>query len=132
MNKQTIFINKSHPQTVLYASILSYMTGVFGLLEYLGYSSSVGIIGGAASVSLLYSGYMIANGKKISIPIAIGASVIIILLPLIVTILGGHSISSAISIMLNINYLISVIFNIALLVLLTHKETKSYTKIWFS
>jgi hypothetical protein len=107
--RSTKWLNMSQPQTLVNATILLYITAVFDLL-----GGGLGILFIAGKVA---AGYGIANERKWGwmLGVAIG---VLTLLPLIVV---GITIPA----------LIGSAFNIILLVLLLHPQSREYQRIWF-
>jgi len=141
------FFNPSQPQTLqgavflLYANVvlaLLYRTGGEGLFALTAYSLSRGkvglnastLVGNLIAIAVVLGsaagGYLIANEKKLGwrIGLVVAAAPLVSLIILLV--LGyPHrlGIGDAIS--------IKLLFDIALVVLLVHDQTRSYEKIWF-
>ena len=141
------FFNQSQPQTLqgavflLYANVLIallFRTGGHGLFADVAYSlsrgklngSSATFVGNVVAIAVVvgsgFAGYLIANEKKIGwrLGVVVAAAPIVSLVLLIV---AGYpqrlSILDAVSIQL--------LFDVALLILLLHDQTRSYEKIWF-
>jgi len=141
------FFNPSQPQTLqgavflLYANVvlaLLYRTGGEGLFALATYSLSRGnigldastLIGNLIAIAVVLgsagAGYLIANEKKIGwrIGLVVAAAPLVALVILIV--LGYPNrlgIGAAIT--------IKLLFDIALVVLLVHDQSRSYEKVWF-
>jgi len=141
------FFNPSQPQTLqgavflLYANVvlaLLYRTGGEGLFAVATYSLSRGkvgldastLVGNLVSIAVVLgsaaAGYLIANEKRLGwrIGLVVAAAPLVALVILLV--LGYPErlgIGDAIS--------IKLLFDIALVVLLVHDQTRAYEKIWF-
>jgi len=141
------FFNPSQPQTLqgavflLYANVvlaLLYRTGGEGLFALATYSLSRGnigldastLIGNLIAIAVVLgsagAGYLIANEKKVGwrIGLVVAAAPLVALVILIV--LGYPNrlgIGAAIT--------IKLLFDIALVVLLVHDQSRSYEKVWF-
>jgi hypothetical protein len=110
------WVNPHQPQTLYMGVILSYVQGVFAILNYpiLGPWAFVILVG------LVAGGFGIANEKKWGYFLAVGTAV----LQVAVVIGGGSSLG-------NLSVLIELGFDVALVVLLTHPMSRSYQRIWF-
>jgi hypothetical protein len=141
------FFNQSQPQTMqgavflLYANVLVallFRTGGQGLFADVAYSLSRGklngstatFVGNVVAIAVVvgsgFAGYLIANEKKIGwrLGVVVAAAPLVGLVLLIVAGYPGRlSILDAVSIQL--------LFDVALMILLLHDQTRSYEKIWF-
>ncbi|HEY5076438.1 MAG TPA: hypothetical protein VIJ48_02950 [Acidimicrobiia bacterium] len=110
------WVNPHQPQTLYMGVILSYVQGVFAVLNYpiLGPWAFVILVG------LVAGGFGIANEKKWGYFLAVGTAV----LQVAVVIGRGSSLG-------NLSVLIELGFDVALVVLLTHPMSRSYQRIWF-
>jgi len=141
------FFNPSQPQTLqgavflLYANValaLLYRTGgegVFALATYSLSRGSVGVhastvIGNLVSIAVVLgsaaAGYLIANEKRLGWRIGVVVAVAPLIALLILLVLGYPErlgIGDAIT--------IKLLFDIALVVLLVHDQSRAYEKIWF-
>ncbi len=110
------WVNPHQPQTLYMGVILSYIQGVFAILNYpiLGpwaFVILVGLVGG---------GFGIANEKKWGYILAVATAV------LQVAVVVGRGASLG-----NVSVLIELGFDVALVVLLAHPMSRSYQRIWF-
>jgi hypothetical protein len=111
--RQTRWLNMSQPQTLVNATILLYITAAFDLL-----------FGGIVGVGLLFiagkvaAGYGIANERKWGW--ILGVAISALTLALSVYVFG-----------VTIQVLIGNAFDIVLLVLLVHPQSREYQRIWF-
>ena len=107
--RQTRWLNMSQPQTLVNATILLYITAVFDLLG--GGFGLLFIIGKVAA------GYGIANERKWGWILGVVIAVLT-LLPLL-----AYGIT--------VQALIGSAFDILVLVLLVHPQSREYQRIWF-
>ncbi len=142
--RTTRWLNRSLPQLLQYANMLLYFEAAFAFLSLLnvGFGSSayyfvyyffsdsrslndstlvVSIIVFIAALVYVYAGWAIANEQKrgwmAGVAVASGA----VVLPLVTY---GPGILAT-------QYLFSYLFNVALVVLLVHRESRNYQRIWF-
>jgi hypothetical protein len=106
--------NPSQPQTLQIAVFLLYMNAVFGLL-FGGLGSIYGLMIIAGGVA---GGLGIAQEKRWGYGVAIAVA----LLPFVLIIAGKVLITG----------LIGLLFDIALVALLLHPQSREYQRIWFS
>jgi len=118
------FLNQTQPQTLVIATLLLYINAFFGILNaFLGGASWFFL---AIVVAQGLGGYGIANEKKWGYNLAVVASVLsLALLVFVVTFSFGFAA------LFYINFLLTLIFDIALVALLVHPQSREYTKIWF-
>jgi hypothetical protein len=109
MNGQ--WINRSQPPTLLNGVILLYVNGALNVLFGIGYLPILAL--GAAQVA---GGFGIANEKKWGY----GLGLVGAFGPLILAV-GG---------VLSVN-LLTLVFEIVLIVLLLHPQSREYQRIWF-
>jgi hypothetical protein len=109
------FLNKSQPQTLYMAVILCYLDVVFNLL---GAPTGLILIG----FVLAAGAYGIANEKKWGYSVAVGGSVVQVVL------LFGYFGTSTLT---ALGPLIDLIFYGALVALLLHPMSRDYQRIWF-
>jgi hypothetical protein len=111
--RQTRWLNMSQPQTLVNATILLYITAAFDLL-----------FGGIIGFGLLFiggkiaAGYGIANERKWGW--MLGVAISALTLALSVYLFG-----------ITAQVLIGNAFDIVLLVLLVHPQSREYQRIWF-
>jgi hypothetical protein len=131
------FFNQSQPQTLQGAVFLLYANVVFALLFRTGgesvfalaaYSIGRGHLSplAATRVGNIAAAYLIANEKKIGWRIGVAVAALPIA-ALVILIVAGYpartNILDAVS--------VKLIFDVALLVLLVHDQSRSYEKVWF-
>jgi hypothetical protein len=108
------FVNQFQPQTLFIATVLLYINAVFAVLSF----SLVSLVLAAA---LAGGGYGIANEKRWGYGLAVGVAV----LQLVVLLLFFRSDAFSFPIIL------TLIFDVALVALLVHPESRQYQRIWF-
>ncbi len=116
----TRWINQSHPQTLQSAVILLYMTAAFAVL-FGGIPGGIGLLLLAGYVG---GGFGIANDKRWGYQLAVAMAFVPFVLVLLffdLTALFPTSLAG----------LISIAFDVLLVVLLLHPESRSYQRIWF-
>lgn len=111
----TRWINPHQPQTLYMGVILCYIQAVFALL-------SIGVLGGIAiliTAALGGGAFGVANEKKWGYALAVAGAV------LQVGVVVGYGA------LLSFPGLISLAFDVALVVLLLHPMSRAYQRIWF-
>jgi hypothetical protein len=109
------FINQYQPQTLVSGTILCYIQAFFLVLNF----SLPALLFAAA---LGYGGFGIANEKKWGYGLAVAASVFVVA---IVLLFAGTDV-------LEFPLIISFMFDVALVALLLHPQSRDYQRIWFS
>jgi hypothetical protein len=109
------WLDRTQPQTLYMAVILLYINAVFAALSP-GIFNLVGLIVVAGGVG---AGWGIANQKKWGYALGVAMAV----LPFVLQLVFLHSLFAA--------GLISLMFEIALLALLLHPQSREYQRIWF-
>ncbi len=112
------WLNRGHPQTLQNATILCYIDAAFGVLNGI-YVVALGLF---IVVGLAAGGYGIANERKWGYLVAVAAAIIQVLIPIVYL---GFDVFS------NVAILLSFLFDVALVALLLHPQSRSYQKIWF-
>ena len=113
------FLNQSQPQTLVNATILCYIDAVFGILQGVPGSSGNAVL--IIVVGLGLGGFGIANDKRGGDIIAvIGA-----LLQLVVLVLFFRGVVFTFPLILTLG------FDVVLVVLLLHPVSRDYQRIWF-
>ena len=107
--------NPSQPQTLQIAVFLLYINAVFGLIG--GGFSSIGLLIVAGGIG---AGFGIANEKRWGY----GLGLVMAFLPFFLRLVFGGSLLGA--------SLINLMFEIALVALLLHPQSRDYQRIWFS
>ena len=113
------FLNQSQPQTLVLGTLLLYVNAVFGLL--FGIVTTSLLLGLLTIAGLAIGGYGIANEWKWAYGVAVAASIVQVLL---LFALLGFSV-------FEFPYIITLLFDGALVALLLHPESRSYQRIWF-
>lgn len=112
------WINQGQPQTLVIAVFLLYINAAFGIFDMLSYRFfppiPLAIVAGEVA-----AGYGIANEKKLGYYLGIAVAFMPFALRLYyhVSILAGNP--------------LNLMFEIALVALLLHNQTREYTRIWF-
>jgi hypothetical protein len=114
------FINQYQPQTLVSATMLCYIDAFFGLV--FGVIATSPILALLTIVGLGLGGYGIANEKKWGYQVAVAAATLQVLMLVFV---GGSDV-------LTFPLILSFMFDVALVVLLLHPQSRDYQKIWFS
>lgn len=109
------FLNRSQPQTLYIAVILCYIDFVLNLL-----GGHFGLV--LAGTALAAGGYGIANEQKWGYSLAVGASVLQVLL--LFSIFGSDTLTA-------LGPLLDLLFDGALVALLLHPMSRDYQRIWF-
>jgi hypothetical protein len=107
------WIDQSQPQTLVIATVLFYISAVFGLLAAF---SPFGLLIVAGQVG---AGYGIANEKKWGYALGL----VMAFLPFVLQFLVFHNPFAT--------SLISLMFEVALVALLLHPQSREYERIWF-
>jgi hypothetical protein len=111
------WVNRSHPQTLVTATVLLYAEGVLSLI------GMGGVYGGLlVCVAMIVGGFGIANDKRWGYGLALAASIVSV--GLLLYVWGFDALT-------NFGPLIDLIFGGALLGLLLHPMSRSYQRIWF-
>jgi hypothetical protein len=106
------WFNQTQPQTLQIATFLLYFNAVWMLLFFRG----LGLIGAAWIVASAVGGYGIANERKWGYGLGIAAS----LIPFVL--LFTHAVTVG---------LLTLLFQVALVALLLHPQSRDYQRIWF-
>jgi hypothetical protein len=114
---QRKFLNQAQPQTLVLGTLLLYINAVFGLLSF-GAISALGLL---LVAGLAIGGYGIANEWRWAYGVAVAAA--IVQLVLFLAILRSAA--------FGFPYIITLLFDGALVGLLLHPESRSYQRIWF-
>jgi len=109
------FLNPSQPQTLVNATVLCYIEAFFGLIGGLGLIAILIAVGQAAG------GFGVANEKRWGYGLALGASVLSVVLWL--ALFGAAA--------FGFPAIISFAFAVILVVLLAHPMSREYQRIWF-
>jgi uncharacterized membrane protein (DUF2068 family) len=110
------FFDKSQPQTLQGAVVLSYLTLAFSLLSILAYGAGLALL----PVALGVGAYGIANERRWGYWLAVVAAGLYVLQSL--TVLAAFHVFSL---------LINLLFAVVLAVMLLHRQSREYQRIWF-
>ena len=114
------WVNQSQPQTLVIACFLLYVNAAFGILFTIGLSGLALILAVAFAAGQVMAGRGMAQEKKWGYMLAIAMAFSPFALRLL---LLGNPIEGA--------GLIGLMFEIALVCLLLHPQSREYKKIWF-
>jgi len=116
--EQRRWVNQTQPQTLQIAVFLLYLTAVFSLIDMVRFHYfplfAVASVGGSVA-----GGYGIANERKWGYFLGVG----IAFLPFALRIYYGQAI-------LGVD-IITLLFEVALIALLLHPQSRDYQRIWF-
>jgi hypothetical protein len=115
--------NPTQPQTLQIAVILLYIEAVFGVL--FGQVFVLFPLGLALVVGQAAGGFGIANERKWGYWLAV-ATATFGLLPIVFRVVDG-----GVGDLLNVWFLVSMVFPVALFALLLHPMSRDYQRIWF-
>ncbi|MFP5316915.1 MAG: hypothetical protein ACLGI2_01330 [Acidimicrobiia bacterium] len=118
MESKRRFFNPAQPQTLQIAVFLLYINAVFSIFNMLRFDYFP-LIGLALVVGGFAAGYGIANERKWGY----GLGIVMAFLPFVIRFYyGGNPLGSDI---------LSLMFEIALVALLLHPQSRDYQRIWF-
>ncbi|MDP8992318.1 MAG: hypothetical protein M3N31_04590 [Actinomycetota bacterium] len=116
------FINQSQPQTLYIAVFLLYIDAAFSLLFVLGRSGVFSLLSLAIAGAGVAAGFGIANEKRWGYWLGVAVAVLPLALRLFFFLSFGAPLTAN---------LLSLMFEIALLALLLHPQSREYQSIWF-
>lgn len=137
MAERRKWIDRMQPQTLQIATWLLYINGFFalvelidggGVLHYFRVQYSLGIFLGLIIVAAYVAGaFLMANERKIGwkISLAVGAS------PFLLTFIAYTDLNAALRYRLFGASLLSFAFDVAVLALLLHPQSKEHQRIWY-
>ena len=108
------FVNQFQPQTLFIATVLLYINAVFDFLTFYGPFM-------LSAVALAAGGYGIANEKRWGYGLAVGVAVLRVAVLLLFA--GSNAFEFPL--------ILTLIFDVALVALLVHPESRQYQRIWF-
>jgi hypothetical protein len=126
--EQRRWLNQSQPQTLVIACFLRYINAAFAVLDVLAFGNSIGDGG----LGLLYNAITIGGGVGAGVGIAnerkwgYFLGLITALAPFALSFVITKGDPFALS-----GGLLNLIFEIALVALLLHNQSREYQKIWF-
>ncbi|MBW3579664.1 MAG: hypothetical protein KY447_03000 [Actinobacteria bacterium] len=110
--------NPSHPQTLQIAVFLLYANAVFGLLFRAPFVLFGVTLGFLVVVAYAAGGFGLANDQNWGYGVSVAVSALVLVASVVrFGVLGPN--------------LVSLLFDVALLVLLLHPQSRSYQQIWF-
>jgi hypothetical protein len=107
------WLNQTQPQTLQIAVLLLYLNGIFALL-FGGLFYALGLLIIVGSVG---AGYGIANERKWGYGLGVAMALLPFVLMIVSGTLGGG--------------IINLLFEVALVALLLHPQSRDYQRIWF-
>jgi hypothetical protein len=108
------FVNQFQPQTLVIATVLLYINAVFDFITFWPLLMLAGVLMAAG-------GYGIANEKRWGYSLALTVSVLRVVLLLVF----------ARSDVLKFPLILTLMFDVALVALLVHQESREYQRSWF-
>lgn len=114
------WVNKTQPQTLQIGVILLYLNAVF-FLVFAVLGGGLGRIGALVAVGQAAGGFGIANERKWGYWLGLAAAVFPLLYVVAILGVGG----------LLAYGLLNLIFEVALVALLLHPQSRDYERIWF-
>jgi len=109
------WVNTTQPQTLQIAVLLLYLNAALGLLGLLG-GAALGAIGLLILVANVAAGHGIANERRWGYVTGLAVA----LLPFVVLVVYGGQLG-----------LVALVFDVALVALLLHPQSREYQRIWF-
>jgi hypothetical protein len=116
------WLNPTQPQTLQIGVMLLYLNAALGLISVI-VGGGVGFFGLAIIAAEVLGGYGIANERKWGYVVGLVAAFLPLVL-LVLAIVAGASLVLGLGV-------IGVIFQIALVALLLHPQSREYQRIWF-
>jgi hypothetical protein len=113
------FLNQFQPQTLVSATMLCYIDAAFGLL--FGVLTTSAILAVVTIFGLAAGGFGIANEKKWGYFLAVGAAILQVVG--LVAVAGSD--------VLGFPIILNTVFDVALVALLLHPQSRDYQRIWF-
>lgn len=116
------WLNPTQPQTLQIGVMLLYLNAALGLISVI-VGRGVGFFGLAIIATEVLGGYGIANERKWGYVVGLVAAFLPLVL-LVLAIVAGANLVLGLGV-------IGVIFQIALVALLLHPQSREYERIWF-
>jgi hypothetical protein len=116
------WLNPTQPQTLQIGVILLYVNAALGLLSLI-IGGAAGLFGIAIIAAEILGAYGIANERKWGYIVGLVAAVLPLALVVLAVVAGVASVLGL--------GIIGVIFQIALVALLLHPQSREYQRIWF-
>ena len=117
-----VWVNPRQPQTLYIAQMLMYFQGGFGLVFGVLGGRSLTVIGLLITVGKLVAAYGIANEMRWAYRLGVVIAAVPLVLTLLLTVTNGLAWLWA--------DLIGLMFDIALLALLLHPQSRGYQRYW--
>jgi len=131
------WLDRMQPQTLQIATWLLYINGFFalvelvdggGVLHYFRVRYAYGLIFGLAIVgAYVLGGFLMANERKLGWRIAVGASAS----PFVLTYIAYTQIGASLRFRIFGGSLVSFAFDVAVLALLLHPQSREHQRIWY-
>ena len=116
------WLNPTQPQTLQIGVMLLYVNAALGLLSLI-IGGAAGLFGIAIIAAEILGAYGIANERKWGYVVGIVAAILPLVLVVLAVVAGVASVLGL--------GIIGVIFQIALVALLLHPQSREYQRIWF-
>ncbi len=113
------WLDRTQPQTLYIAVILLYINAAFSVLALLSASGIDALLGLVIAAGGVGAGFGIANEKKWGYALGVAMAA----LPFVLQLIFFHNPFAT--------NLINLMFEIALLALLLHRQSREYQRIWF-
>ena len=120
------WLNQSQPQMLQSATILLYINAVFALIQFRGIPAGLWALVYLLPFAGAGAGYGIANDRKWGYQLALVVAIVPLALT-VVAIFGVYGPNLAV----DFNNILTVLFQVLLVVLLVHPLSRSYQRIWF-
>lgn len=139
--KQRRWFNQGLPQTLQIAVFLLYLNGFFGVMNLLGiafkeFGLGFKLIAAATVVTSVLGGLGISEERRNGYRIAVAAAFLPFAARFVgaVSLMGGlagYDIGDVIRATVGVDQLINLIFEVALIVLLLHPQSREHERVWF-
>ncbi len=116
------WLNPTQPQTLQIGVMLLYVNAALGLLSLI-IGGAAGLFGIAIIAAEILGAYGIANERKWGYVVGLVAAILPLVLVVLAVVAGVASVLGL--------GIIGVIFQIALVALLLHPQSREYQRIWF-
>jgi len=114
------WFNPDHPQTLQGATGLFYLNALIYLVDLLGGGAVALVISIFGFLASAYSGLALANDSKRGYQGAIGVAAVLTAATIVALVTGG-----------GVGVLINLVFDVALLALLVHPQSRDYASTFF-
>ena len=116
------WLNPTQPQTLQIGVMLLYVNAALGLLSLI-IGGAAGLLGIAIIAAEILGAYGIANERKWGYIVGLVAAILPLALVVLAVIAGAGSVLGL--------GIIGIIFQIALIALLLHPQSREYQRLWF-